>query len=68
MDVQQILKEIESLPQNMQLEVLSKLSHKLKKYNRILGSLDKLRGLGKGLWDNEDAQQYINRLRANDRF
>jgi hypothetical protein len=68
MDVQQILKEIESLPQNMQLEVLSKLSHKLKKYNRILGSLDKLRGLGKGLWDNEEAQQYINRLRANDRF
>jgi hypothetical protein len=68
MDVQQILKEIESLPQNMQLEILSKLSHKLKKYNRILGSLDELRGLGKGLWDNEDAQQYINRLRANDRF
>jgi hypothetical protein len=68
MDVQQILKEIESLPQNMQLEILLKLSHKLKKYNRILGSLDELRGLGKGLWDNEDAQQYINRLRANDRF
>jgi hypothetical protein len=68
MDVQQILKEIDLLPQNLQLEILLKLSDKLKKYHRILRSLDEIRGLGKGLWDNEDAQQYINRLRANDRF
>ena len=68
MDVQQILKEIELLPQNLQLEILLKLSNKLKKYHRILGSLDEIRGLGKGLWGNEDAQEYINKLRANDRY
>jgi len=67
MDLDKILKEIESLPIEKQLEVLNRLSYKLKKKEELLKSLEEIRGLGKGLW-GMDAQEYINRLRENDRL
>jgi hypothetical protein len=33
---------------------------------KFLKLLDKLSGIGKGVWD-EDAQEYVNKLRNNDR-
>ena len=67
MDIQQIIKEIEALPEAEQLRILSRLNDKVKNKERILKSLDEIRGIGKGLW-NEDAQEYINRMRADDRL
>jgi hypothetical protein len=66
-DVQQILKEIEALPEEAQLRILSRLNEKMKNKERIQNSLDEIRGIGKGLWDL-DAQEYINRMRADDRL
>jgi hypothetical protein len=34
---------------------------------KALKLLDELKGLAPNLW-NEDAQEYVNRLRGNDRF
>jgi hypothetical protein len=64
--LEEIEKGIEKLTLQDQLELIEKLVQMLKKSN--LGAkkeLDwsKLYGLGKGLWNNEDAQEYVNRLR-----
>jgi hypothetical protein len=37
------------------------------KKQQTLKALEKIRGIGEGIW-NEDAQEYVNRLRDNDRF
>lgn len=66
MYVQQIMSEIQALPYEGQMEILSRLKNWLNDRERLLKSLDEIRGAGKGVW-NEDAQQYINRLRADDR-
>ena len=55
MDVKQILIEIKALPYESQLEILSHLNEKMKKRERLLKSLDEIRGIGRGLWDM-DAQ------------
>jgi hypothetical protein len=38
-----------------------------RKKMKALKLLDELKGLAPNLW-NEDAQEYVNRLRGNDRF
>jgi hypothetical protein len=67
MDISQILRQIDDLPIQEQLEVYAHLASKLKKREQVLSSLEKIRGKGFGLW-NTDAQEYVNRLRENDRF
>ncbi|HEY8933637.1 MAG TPA: hypothetical protein VIM65_00385 [Cyclobacteriaceae bacterium] len=67
MDISQILRQIDDLPIQEQLEVYAHLASKLKKREQVLSSLEKIRGKGLGLW-NKDAQEYVNRLRENDRF
>jgi hypothetical protein len=64
--LEEIEKGIEKLTLQDQLKLIEKLVQMLKKSN--LGTkkeLDwsKLYGLGKGLWNNEDAQEYVNRSR-----
>lgn len=70
--VKNILEEIEreakKLSPEEQLLLIEKLVHKLKKekYNKKrYYAWSKLYGLGKGLWEKEDAQGYINRLRED---
>lgn len=67
MSLSEIIKEIDKLPVEESLKVYSYLENKLKKKERILQSLNEIRGIGKGLWEL-DAQDYIKTERASDRF
>jgi hypothetical protein len=67
MSLSEIIKEIDKLPTEESLKIYSYLKDKLRKRERILQSLDEIRGIGKGLWDL-DAQQYIKKERTSDRF
>ena len=67
MDLKDIIREIESLPMERQVELYSILTTKLKKREILIKSLDEIRGIGKGVW-NVDAQEYVNQLRADERF
>ncbi|MBM4307454.1 MAG: hypothetical protein FJ115_08080 [Deltaproteobacteria bacterium] len=61
-----IEKVIEGLSPKDQLKLVEKLAHRLRK-SGITSKRDvdwkSLYGLGKGLWGNEDAQEYVNRMR-----
>jgi len=67
MSLGDLIKELEKLPMEESLKVYSYLKDKFEKKERILQSLDEIRGSGKGVWDM-DAQEYINKERANDRI
>ena len=67
MDLKDIIREIESLPMERQVELYSILTTKLKKREILIKSLDEIRGIGKGVW-NVDAQEYVYQLRADERF
>jgi DUF4097 and DUF4098 domain-containing protein YvlB len=63
-----IEKEISRLTPQEQLKIIEKLTRRLKRKSPAKKKeLDwqKLYGLGKGLWKNEDAQKYVNRLRED---
>ncbi|MEW6418577.1 MAG: hypothetical protein AB1480_10700 [Nitrospirota bacterium] len=62
-----IEKEVEKLSPQEQLKLVEKLAHKLRKTDIAKREIDwkSLYGLGKGLWKDEDAQGYVNRLREN---
>ena len=63
-----IEKEIEKLTPQEKLRLVEKLVHQLRKKGLVVkNELDwnKLYGLGKGLWEGEDAQEYINHLRED---
>lgn len=62
-----IVREVENLsPQNQQ-KLVARLAQRLRQGQREKKSLDwtKLYGLGKGLWEGKDAQDYVNRLRED---
>ncbi len=64
--LEQIEKETEMLTQQEQLKLVESLIHRLRKKGMAeKKSFDwnQLYGLGKGLWEGEDAQEYIDRLR-----
>lgn len=67
-----IEKEIEKLSADEQLKLIEKLVRKVRNasgqtktkfVSKKELSWKKLYGLGKGLWKNEDAQNYVNNLR-----
>lgn len=63
---EEIEKGIETLDLQEQLELMEKLIHLMKKSELSMKKkLDwnELYGLGKGLWNGEDAQEYVERLR-----
>jgi hypothetical protein len=63
---EEIEKGIETLELQEQLELMEKLIHLIKKSELSMKKkLDwnELYGLGKGLWNGEDAQEYVDRLR-----
>jgi len=65
---EKIEKEIEGLSTQEQLRLVEKLAHQLRKTgSTIKKDLDwkGLYGLGKGLWKDEDAQGYVDRLRKD---
>ncbi|MBU1299433.1 MAG: hypothetical protein KKF20_02440 [Bacteroidetes bacterium] len=59
-------KELDHLSKADQVKLLNRLINRLRKKNlTIKKELDwtKLYGVGRGLWKDEDAQKYVNRLR-----
>lgn len=63
-----IEKEIEKLSSQEKLRLVERLAHQLRKGSlAVKKELDwgKLYGLGKGLWEGEDAQDYVSRLRED---
>ena len=67
MSLGDLIKELDKLPMEEGLKVYSYLKNKFEKKERILQSLNEIRGSGKGVWDM-DAQDYVNKERANDRI
>jgi len=66
--VEKIKKEVEGLTPKEQLELVEKLVRQLREKGvakKEYLDWDELYGLGKGLWDGEDAQEYVNRLRED---
>lgn len=64
----EIEKEIERLSPSEQLRLVEKLAHHLRKSGLSpKKKLDwkNLYGLGKELWKDEDAQEYVDRLRED---
>ena len=59
--------EIDKLSVKEKASIYSHLDALLTKKEKALAFLERLKGKSKGLW-GEDAQEYINRLRADDRF
>jgi hypothetical protein len=67
MDLKQIIEEIEKLPEAKKVELYSYVNTKVRKKAYLLALLNDIKGSGKGIW-NLDAQEYVNRLRSDDRI
>ena len=68
LELENIVKQIESLPPKDQLKLVERIAVLLRKSG--LTTKKKLEwsglyGLGKGLWNDEDAQSYVDRLRED---
>jgi hypothetical protein len=68
--IERIKKEAEMLTSDELLKLIDELIHRLLKgrgKSSQKSNLNRLYGLGKGLWKGIDAQDYVNQLRQ-DRF
>lgn len=66
---EQILKQLKEL-ERAELEIiLDELVRRINRSQQIKEALLKVKGKGKGVWtkEGEDAQEYINNIRENDR-
>ncbi|MFX0065727.1 MAG: hypothetical protein ACFFC7_26435 [Candidatus Hermodarchaeota archaeon] len=66
--LEQIEKAIEGLTPQEQLKLVEKIIHNLRNKTMTKAKQldwDLLYGLGKGLWKDEDAQDYVNKLRED---
>ncbi len=66
--LEKIEKEVEKLTPQEQLELVERLTHQLRKTRLVMKKeleWKELYGLGKGLWEGQDAQEYVNRSRAD---
>jgi len=64
--LEKIEKEAEELTPQEQLRLVERLIHKLRQTSiaeRKSFDWNQLYGLGKGIWEGEDAQEYVNKLR-----
>lgn len=66
-DWRKIERELEKLSLKDQKKLAASLAQRLRLGRRERKSCDwgKLYGLGKGLWNGEDAQDYVNRVRED---
>jgi len=67
MSAKEIIDAVDGLPIEEKEDVYNHILKLIRKREHVLHTLEKIRGVGKGLWD-KDAQEYINELRADDRF
>lgn len=64
--VEAILQEIEQLSEEELAKLHEKIVQRLEQMQHTQGLVSKYRGIGQGVWQ-EDAQEYVNKLRAEDR-
>ncbi|MDI6752491.1 MAG: hypothetical protein QME07_06565 [bacterium] len=65
--LEKIKRQVQMFPPESQLRLVEEIIHQLKyTVNKKALELTNLYGLGKGLWKGEDAQEYVNYLRAED--
>ncbi len=65
--VNTLLKSVNDLnEQELQL-VYNAILEKMNKKTQVIAALTRFKGKGEGVW-NMDAQNYIDEMRANDRF
>ena len=67
-ELKKIEREIEKLSTDEQLKLVERLIHRVRKTrsdSKKELNWRKLYGLGKGLWENKDAQEYVNYLRKD---
>ena len=66
--LEQIEREVRQLPPDQQLRLVERIVHGLREVNpdgkRDL-NWDEIYGIAKDLWNGEDAQEYVNRLRED---
>ena len=62
-----IIQEIDSLDSEELEQVYHEILKRINRLERVKNTLEKFRGKGKAVW-SEDAQEYINKVRNNDRF
>lgn len=62
-----ILRDIDKLPLDDLELILKRIVHRLHESQRIESIIEEYRGIGKGIWDS-DAQEFINKLRENERL
>jgi DNA-binding HxlR family transcriptional regulator len=62
-----IIQSINNLTINEQLRLMEKLAYLIRCQNRVQPkrSILELKGLGKEIWSNMDAQEYVNKERAS---
>jgi len=66
--LEKLEQEVQQLPAQEQLRLVERIVRRLRQAD--LGvkkelDWDELYGLGKGLWEGEDAQDYVNRMRED---
>lgn len=66
--LERIEREVEQLPLDEQRKLIARLSRRV--HESGTGpkedlDWDELYGIGKDLWDGEDAQEYVNRMRED---
>ena len=62
----QLLQEIEKLPTGEVYTLYEELAKRVESLRRASEVVARITGLGAGVWD-EDAQDYVNKLREHDR-
>lgn len=68
--LKKVEKDIEKLTPQEQLQLMEKIAYLLRKSITPGGkknNWNRIYGIGKGLWQGEDAQEYVNRLREDRR-
>jgi len=65
--IEKILLEINSLNEDEKVEIYKKLRNDLIKSREKIIDISRYKGISKGLW-GEDAQNYVDKIRANDRI
>lgn len=65
--VQTLIRELETLDTQETEKILQFLLIRVRQQETVRARLAKYRGVGQGIWQ-EEAQQYVNQLREDDRY
>ena len=67
-DLESVLSDIEKLDNEELIIVVSEVSKRIKRKNKAEAALKKLKGKGKGLWNDHEPQDHVNELRKDRSF